>query len=387
MRPLFSLSIALLVAAPAAAPANPLIAAARESGLLDTETALLYELYEALEPASLPSEYRDENPGPRGCATPLILDALEARDGGSPGYGRALAKALARPRLSHQVLSPSGRFRIHYDIEGEHAVDPADADNNGIPDYVDVTAAVIDSVWRLEIEVLGYDPPPTDGTLGGGDEYDIYIEQILGGYYGFTQPEGNGPRGHSYLRIDNNFTESIFGRASSCQGARGARELTALRVTLAHEFFHMIQFGYFQGREGIWWQESSATWMEEVAYPEADDYLQYLCDFIRSPERSLESPTFRAGASTARRSSPTFSTSATAARWCGRSGRSTAAGKAPPWGTSTAPSSASETANPARPTSGTSVSARPSTSSRPGTTSPGSGIGRGSTRRATSTRP
>ena len=52
----------------------------------------------------------------------------------------------------------------------------------------------------------------------------------------------------------------------------------------------MIQFGYYRGSEGYWWQESSATWMEDVAYPEADDYLQYLCDFIRSPERSLESP-------------------------------------------------------------------------------------------------
>ena len=290
MRTLFLLSIAALTAAPDEAPGNPLIAAARESGLLDTETALLYELYEALEPESLPSEYRDENPGPRGCATPLILDALEAGDGGSPGYGSALAKTLARPRLSHQVLSPSGRFRIHYDVEGEHAVDPADGDGNGIPDYVDVTGAAIDSMWHLEVEVLGYDPPPTDGTLGGGDEYDVYIEQILGGYYGFTQPEEGGrPRGYSYLRIDNNFTESIFGRPSSCDGARGARELTALRVTLAHEFFHMIQFGYYQGREGFWWQESSATWMEDVAYPEADDYLQYLCDFIRSPERSLES--------------------------------------------------------------------------------------------------
>ncbi len=290
MRTLFLLSIAALTAAPDAAPANPLIAEARESGLLDTETALLYGVYETLEPDSLPAEYRDENPGPRGCATPLILDALDARDGSSPGYGSALAKALARPTLSRQVLSPSGRFRIHFDIEGEHAVDPADRDANGIPDYVDVTAAAIDSMWHLEVEVLGYDPPPSDGGLGGGDEYDVYIEQILGGYYGFTQPEGNGPRGPSYLRIDNNFTESIFGRPSSCDGARGARELTALRVTLAHEFFHMIQFGYYRGSEGYWWQESSATWMEDVAYPEADDYLQYLCDFIRSPERSLESP-------------------------------------------------------------------------------------------------
>ena len=45
-----------------------------------------------------------------------------------------------------------------------------------------------------------------------------------------------------------------------------------------------------QGRtEGDWWQESSATWMEEVAYPQADDYLQYLCDFLLPSSRSLDS--------------------------------------------------------------------------------------------------
>ena len=63
----------------------------------------------------------------------------------------------------------------------------------------------------------------------------------------------------------------------------------ALRVTIAHEFHHAVQFGYYQGNDGIWWQESTSTWMEEVAYPEIDDYLQYLPSFLGVPHRALNS--------------------------------------------------------------------------------------------------
>ena len=60
-------------------------------------------------------------------------------------------------------------------------------------------------------------------------------------------------------------------------------------MTIAHEFHHAIQFGYYQGSDSIWWQESTSTWMEEVAYPEVDDYLQYLPSFLGSPHRALNS--------------------------------------------------------------------------------------------------
>ncbi|MBI2503287.1 MAG: hypothetical protein HYW07_08645 [Candidatus Latescibacteria bacterium] len=65
--------------------------------------------------------------------------------------------------------------------------------------------------------------------------------------------------------------------------------MEALHATVAHEFFHAIQFGYYQGSEGVWWQEASAVWMEEVAYPEVNDYLQYLSGFLRQPEKALDS--------------------------------------------------------------------------------------------------
>ena len=273
--------------------ANTLIDSARKNGAIAAETALLYEVYNALNVDSLPNEFREVDVSAKGCGTPLVLRAIEAQKNYSSEYRPLLAKALARPSLSHKVTSPSGRFLLHYEIEGINAVDPLDENGNNLPDYIDIAATIIDSMWTLGIETLNYNPPPSDGGLGGSDQYDIYFEQLGGGYYGFTHPDGDGPTTSTYVRIDNNFSESTYGRLSNCTDVRSTRELTALRVTLAHEFFHMIQFGYYyNGREGVWWQESSATWMEDVAYPEADDYLQYLCDFLLAHNRSLDSNSF-----------------------------------------------------------------------------------------------
>ena len=55
------------------------------------------------------------------------------------------------------------------------------------------------------------------------------------------------------------------------------------------KFHHAIQFGYYAKADGCWWQESTSTWMEEVAYPHIDDYLQYLIHFLGEPYRALNS--------------------------------------------------------------------------------------------------
>jgi len=260
--------------------AKTLIEQAYEAGVLDIETSLLYQVQAARDPETLPSEYQ-EAPARAFCGTPLILQALHARQFLSPDYGRRLAKVLGRPGLAHERVTPSGRFRIHYDLSGQKAVPPDDEDGNGVPDYVDEVARTLDRIWGLEVDTLGFDPPPTDRGLGGGLEYDVYIVDLgRGGAYGFTYPEMGGLTSYSYLELDNDYTDPIY------QQTRG---LDALHVTVAHEFNHAIQFGYYQGSDGIWWQEATSTWMEEVAYPKVDDYLQYIPSFLLSPEKALDS--------------------------------------------------------------------------------------------------
>ena len=172
---------------------------------------------------------------------------LESAD---PFAGRLLARALQRPSLAHEAVSPSGRFRFHYDTEGRDAVDPADADGNGVPDYVDLAMTLADSAWHVQVEVLGYQEPPLGRRCqGGGDEIDIYLDRP--GPLPALRPDLSdncgGDSGPSYLEIDNDFENPVFGNASLCEGYRGSRGLDALRVTLAHEFFHAVQFGYYQG--------------------------------------------------------------------------------------------------------------------------------------------
>ena len=274
------LAVLLLFALPIQAKTR--IEAAYTAGELDLETALIYQVLSVRAPDQLPAIYR-ESGGLAVCGTPHLVQAMSAAPNLSADFQARLGKlAQRRPDVQHDILSPSGHFRVHYDTEGRHAVALTDDDDNGIPDYIDLTMAVLDSVWVLEIEQLGYNPPPSDNGLGGGDEYDVYVVELGIGrsYYGFTYPGTFGTTTYSHLEIDNNFTDL---------GYKQTRGLDALRVTIAHEFHHAIQFGYYAKFDGSWWQESTSTWMEEVAYPHIDDYLQYLTYFLSEPQRALNS--------------------------------------------------------------------------------------------------
>ncbi len=277
------LPLLLLFALPIQAKTR--IEAAYEAGELDLETALIYQVLSVRAPDQLPAIYR-ESGGLAVCGTPHLVQAMSAAPNLSAGFQARLGKLVkARPDAQHYLLSPSGHFRVHYDTEGVNAVSRKDADANGIPDYIDLTLAILDSTWVLEIEQLGYKPPPSDNGLGGGDEYDVYVVELGVGrsYYGFTYPGTAGITTYSHLEVDNNFTDP---------GYKQTRGLDALRVTIAHEFHHALQFGYYAKFDGSWWQESTSTWMEEVAYPHIDDYLQYLTYFLGEPQRALNSGTF-----------------------------------------------------------------------------------------------
>ena len=274
------LAVLLLFALPIQAKTR--IEAAYAAGELDLETALIYQVLSVRAPDQLPAIYR-ESGGLAVCGTPHLVQAMSAAPTLSPDYQARLAKLVKnRPDAQHTLLSPSGHFRVHYDTAGVNAVSSRDDDANSIPDYIDRTLAILDSTWVLEIEQLGYNPPPSDNGLGGGDEYDVHVVELGVGrsFYGFAYPGTSGATTYSHLEIDNNFTDP---------GYKQTRELDALRVTIAHEFHHALQFGYYATFDGSWWQESTSTWMEEVAYPHIDDYLQYLTYFLGEPQRALNS--------------------------------------------------------------------------------------------------
>ncbi len=233
---------------------------------------------------------------PIKCGFPIILHALHEamqRSQTPDAQGNlmdrtSLARILARPELQTSVLA--GSFRVHYDTVGNNTPALLDPGGNRIPGTaracVDSIIAILSYVVPVETGTLHYPPPISDGSLGGGPEYDIYVME-LGAMYGYTTPDESivpGGRTASSMTIDNDF---VFVRPDKNRGIPG------LKVTIAHELHHAIQIGNY----GYWDQdpffyEITSTWMEDVVYTEVNDYYNYLSavwSHFRSPETPFTS--------------------------------------------------------------------------------------------------
>ena len=180
---------------------------------------------------------------------------------------------------------------VHYVATTRHAPPMADGDSDSVPDWVEQTAQVMGNVWNREVAELDYREPLRDrGTTPAGtgqDEgpdtrLDVYLGDIgKDGYYGYAATDRTAPRTSSaYLVLDDDFKD-FAGSATPGQ---------LLRVTAAHEFFHVVQFAYDQYEDG-WFMESTATWMEERVYDAVNDNRQYLpSSALALPGRSLDYP-------------------------------------------------------------------------------------------------
>ncbi|NQV38004.1 MAG: hypothetical protein HQ509_08385, partial [Candidatus Marinimicrobia bacterium] len=177
-------------------------------------------------------------------------------------------------------------FRIHYTTQGSNGVDITDFNQNDIPDYIDSVMIVFEEVYQHEIDYLGYVLPPSDGNHpqsldnGGSEHYDVYITSLSYGTYGYVQADreiGDNPNStiietnaySSYMVIRNNYEN--FPNT----------EINNLRVTVAHEFFHSIQFGYDAWEED-WLMEATSVWMEESVYDDINDCYQYMISWFES---------------------------------------------------------------------------------------------------------
>ncbi len=213
------------------------------------------------------------------CGTSDMMLAIARWDQLTQQKRMAVVQALQRPQMQKDRLSPSGRFRIHYDTVGPNA--PAlltgGSDPQPIPNsqeqYIDSVSYYFERAWKLEVDTLGYLPPPSDGIEGGGPEYDVYVEELGINLFGQTSWDPSAPplesgshvRYATYIEIDNDFYKF---RTSG---------MDALRITSAHEFHHSIQVGNYgmwatMPAFDSWFYELTSVWMEHMAYPNIHDY-------------------------------------------------------------------------------------------------------------------
>jgi subtilisin-like proprotein convertase family protein len=248
-----------------------------KSGKIDFEYQLLQKFYYSFNKSKLAPIYFDSDSKPTKCGTELVLEYYNHKSELSESAVKEISQFLSSPfkktSTSSVYVSPSGKFQITYDITGNNAVPTTDNNGNGIPDYVEWVGSYFDYVWHFEIDSLGYLAPP----IGTG-RYQVGFENMDS--YGYTVPIDSQL---TQIVLHNNFLN--FPPNTDPDG----NQKGAAKVTAAHEFKHATQIMYNNWMEPIWFLEMDATWMEDIAFNQVNDYYNYLSSSqIVNPNRSFD---------------------------------------------------------------------------------------------------
>ena len=237
-------------------------------GKITRGQSIAYQLMAIRDPNALPQKYRTSAPDFTRSGTALLIEARRVWPTLTTGEQKLLAPYFERPskeKLPESEISPKGLFKIHYAANGNDAADPS---------FVRQIAETFDHVYDVEINQLGYQPPPSDFGVDG-PEYDVYVHNISDyGYTNYDQPVPGTPWQDytSFIEMDNDFTHTP------------TKGLDGMHVTAAHEFFHMIQIGYRSYQtpvlNSVFLYESCSVWMEDVVYNNVNDYYNYLPYFF-----------------------------------------------------------------------------------------------------------
>ena len=151
--------------------------------------------------------------------------------------------------------------------------------------FVKTVADALEYVYEAVVDELGFPGPVSDGAIlddGGDDTRDVYLMNCGSeNAYGYTMPLSPNRICPSYMVLDNNFMEFASNLVSAEQ---------AMKVTVAHEFNHAVQFS-INSYADIWIMEATSCWMESRIYPEIPDNIQYLNGddgFFAMPYASLD---------------------------------------------------------------------------------------------------
>ena len=201
---------------------------------------------------------------------------------------REARRIMARPTVGQAQVgedayaSNTTEHRLctaHFCVHWVTSPDPSDpdvpplesTDGDSIPDFVQTMSQVFENVFAVENVAMNWREPTPDGARGGDfNKVDVYLKQLGDqGIFGYATPDP-GQTANSqaaYLVMDDDFTPAEYPRYSN--------PLPPMQVTAAHEYNHVLQFGY-DVLQDAWMFESTAVWMEDKVYDDINDYVSYL---------------------------------------------------------------------------------------------------------------
>lgn len=242
------------------------------------------------------------------CPTTEESDAFERTPSDSPIFA---GRIFASTAIESTYLYQTQHFVIAYQKAGVHSVAGAttDSDKDGVPDNIEEIGKIAERVWRLGVDTLKYKAPPGRDSITGykvrtkTGKFPIVIgdlatfstswagKQFMG--YALRPLVDPDSLGGGQLAIENDFLDGgvpIRVKVGPENSANGVDSILydyskdpvkGWSTTIAHEFYHSLQYHYDQYYRYAW-HEMTATWFAKRAYPDVKHHWQYLGAFIKN---------------------------------------------------------------------------------------------------------
>lgn len=232
----------------------------------------------------------------RAVSALLIVLFLLVSSAGPLAQAEPALRAQPRPALSGaEYTYGTAHFLIHYTDTGIDAVPLADANQNGVPDWIEDVGTAMERIWRVQVEHLGWPAPLPDRGEGGDTRFDVYMMELfsknLAGYVspdgGFVGDNPNTPRRETQAAFGYMVLENDFLDPNPPAGLVVWPPDEWMRIVAAHEFNHMLQIAINGIHPMRWWYEATANWMETQVFPDIRDNLVSAEAVFKSPDTCM----------------------------------------------------------------------------------------------------
>jgi len=183
-----------------------------------------------------------------------------------------LSDLLERPVELEKTFA-TDHFRLHYDLSGENAIT-----HNEDLTFISDAGEICEACWSIYHTDQLWPEPLCDNGAGSDSLIDVYFINLGPNIFGYAMhediPGESGKTG--FIVLNSDYRDNIHLAAGE-----------ALRTTIAHEYHHLIQFGFGYRPEANWFMEQLAMMEESVVFPEINDAQRYLPIYTHHPYRSL----------------------------------------------------------------------------------------------------
>ncbi len=248
------------------------------AGAIDADTADVYRLLAFTDPDRLPLHLRDaahdqftaqQDDHGWACGTPHVLPVLRNYDRYTSELQQLVVHAVGTDDSDTMNPTASCNQTANNEQESDHFVVKWGPNFSG--GGVDDLLEALEAARGVFVDDYGHQEPYGVGT---GWKLPIFIGNSGGG-----MPTIGWSGGYTTTCTDHSGAYIVLSQDI------GSWEFSA--DVGPHELYHAVQFGYGAWLDDWWW-EATATWSEDLTYPDINGFVWFLSEYTSEPHVSIE---------------------------------------------------------------------------------------------------